>query len=429
MIFGGIVLEQTYMSLSDFYKTCLEKAKKQNYVWVISLIARSSDAELVFDKIESDWASLNDLTGKKILFVFSAEGIRKNSLFFSYDKPWRGQICPFGATANNNKLIGEKLAYEKKYASYWLEDIDWKKIHSQSISEVSKDFGINESEIPCLLFFNLKSESKTVVHINNNTDIYTLVKKFIGKINEKCELLDSLQSRMNTYIKIDKYYALRERLEKEADKEDEEAKAIREVLDDEKSYLEVKNSIKSRRLRDEIKKLNQWKKQYMNCCIANGGVAQYEVLKNEMLKVNDELDSLLNNIEPDLFFIDKAGLVDDKNESECIIMKQYVNYGERQIIIEDQGTYNENQMFDFSDIVKDVVKFENMLDSKNKLDKSIKQELEAIKQEIKTNNASPKRIQEWINNLSSYVTIGSAICSPAVGNFITKIINMLKELI
>jgi len=66
MIFGGIVLEQTYMSLSDFYKICLEKAKKQNYVWVISLIARSSDAELVFDKIESDWASLNDLTGKKI---------------------------------------------------------------------------------------------------------------------------------------------------------------------------------------------------------------------------------------------------------------------------------------------------------------------------------------------------------------------------
>lgn len=429
MTFGGAVLEQIYMSLSDFYKKCLEKAKKQNYVWVISLIARSSDAELVFDKIERDWASLNDLTGKKVLFVFSAEGIRKESLFFSSDKPWRGQICPFGVTANNNELIGEKFAYETRYACHCPEDINWKKIHSQSVSEVSKDFGINESEIPCLLFLNLKNGNKRVVHINNNTDIYTLVKKFIGEINEKCELLDSMQSRMSIYIKIDKYYALRESLEKEADKEGEVAKAIREVLNDEKSYLEVKDSIKSRKLRDEIKKLNQWKKQYMNCCIANGDVGQYEVLKNEMLKVSNELDSLLNNIEPDLFFIDKAGLVDDKNESECIIMKQYVNYGERQIIVEDQGTYNENQMFDFSDIIKEVVKFENMLDSKNKLDISIKQELEVIKQEIKTNNASPKRIQEWINNLSSYVTIGSAICSPAVGNFITKIINMLKDLI
>ncbi len=422
-------MEQTYMSLSDFYKTCLEKAKKQNYYWVISLIARSSDAELVFDKIERDWASLNDLTGKKILFVFSAEGIRKKSLFFAYDKPWRGQICPFGTIANNDKLIGDKLTYEKRYTISWKEEIDWKKIHSQSISEISKDFGIIESEIPCLLFINMKSGNKTVIHINNKTDIYTLIKKFIGEINEKCEQLDNLQSQMNTYIRIDKYFALRARLEKEANKSGEESKAIHEVLNDKKSYLEVKDSIKSRKLRDEIKKLHQWKKQYINCCISNGDVVRYEELKNKIQNINNELNLLLNNIEPDSFIIDKDDLIADKKESGSIIMKQYVNNGGRQIIVENQGTYNENQILDFSNIVKEVVQSENMLNSKNEIDISIKQELETIKKEIKTNNTSPKRIQEWINNLSSYVTIGSAVCSPGVGDFIMKIINMLKEML
>lgn len=55
---------------------------KENYKWVISIIARHSDAKMLYQHIEEDWASINDLTYDNVLFVFSLGPSLKNNSFF-----------------------------------------------------------------------------------------------------------------------------------------------------------------------------------------------------------------------------------------------------------------------------------------------------------------------------------------------------------
>lgn len=74
----------TYIGLSEYFRRCIPKAKTKGYALIISLIARYSDAQNLYERLEKDWASLNDLTGDKILFVFSHLKIEKKHLFFIY---------------------------------------------------------------------------------------------------------------------------------------------------------------------------------------------------------------------------------------------------------------------------------------------------------------------------------------------------------
>ena len=75
-------MQVTYIGLSEYFQRCIPKAKKKGYVLIISLIARYSDAQVLYEKLEEDWASLNDLTGDKVLFVFSTPKVRKRASFF-----------------------------------------------------------------------------------------------------------------------------------------------------------------------------------------------------------------------------------------------------------------------------------------------------------------------------------------------------------
>lgn len=77
-------MQVTYIGLSEYFQKCIPRAKRQGYILIISLIARYSDAQDLYEKLKEDWASLNDLTGDKILFVFSTPRVRKEHLFFIY---------------------------------------------------------------------------------------------------------------------------------------------------------------------------------------------------------------------------------------------------------------------------------------------------------------------------------------------------------
>ena len=76
-------MQITYIGLSECYQEIIERAEKSEYVWIMSLIARYADCENIYDKIEKDWESLNDLTGKKVLFLFSSPSYKEWSSFFS----------------------------------------------------------------------------------------------------------------------------------------------------------------------------------------------------------------------------------------------------------------------------------------------------------------------------------------------------------
>ena len=54
-------MQVTYIGLSEYFQRCIPKAKRKGYFLIISLIARYSDAQDLYEKLEKDWASLNDL--------------------------------------------------------------------------------------------------------------------------------------------------------------------------------------------------------------------------------------------------------------------------------------------------------------------------------------------------------------------------------
>ena len=72
----------TDISLCQFYREISKRAKNKNYVWIISLIARHADAKEMYEKLEQDWTSIDNLTNDKILFVFSTNLISNSNSFF-----------------------------------------------------------------------------------------------------------------------------------------------------------------------------------------------------------------------------------------------------------------------------------------------------------------------------------------------------------
>ena len=250
------------MGLSEYFKRCILKAKKEKYVVILSLIARYSDAKAAYDKLEKDWASLNDLTYDKVLMVFSLPRARhKASFFHTPGKPnYEGKICPFVELIN-----GKRIEDNNGYIRYEDEGIDWKQRHSQTITEFVRDFNIPRDKIPCLFVYDLKTDKQTVIPINQNTDIYTTVKGVIEKIVEygrrQCEIEDELEK----YAHIEAYYNLYEELEKvSSEGSSKQDAAIRKVLYGEKTYKEVKEAIGDSKIRRDLKRLGQWKRQYVD---------------------------------------------------------------------------------------------------------------------------------------------------------------------
>ena len=63
----------TELSLVEYYDKIIPRAKRKNYKWVISVIARHADAKELYQHIEEDWASINELiSGIRSCGIFCA---------------------------------------------------------------------------------------------------------------------------------------------------------------------------------------------------------------------------------------------------------------------------------------------------------------------------------------------------------------------
>lgn len=240
------------MSLWEYFQKCIPRAKKKGYIFIISLIARYSDAQELYEKLEKDWASLNDLTNNKILFVFSTPKFRNNASF--YHKPHResyvGDICPFVAELKSN---GQKV--EDNNGMHDSEkDVDWKERYSQTISEFARNYNIPERDIPCLFFYDLVRDKYKVVPVDESENIYAFIKKIVI-------WLESYESCLRQYQSVENYYSLKKKLEDLAkNSHSKQSIAIKQVLHEEKTYKDVMGNIEDSSIRRDLKRLGQWKR-------------------------------------------------------------------------------------------------------------------------------------------------------------------------
>lgn len=237
-------MQVTYIGLSEYFQRCIPKAKRKGYFLSISLIARYSDAQDLYEKLEKDWASLNDLTGDKILFVFSTPKARKRASFFHIPgkEPYEGVMCPFIELLNGRGVEDNNGSFEFQYGGY--NKIDWKQRHSQTITEFAMNYNILEKEIPCLFLYDLIGNRYKVIPVGQSTDIYVMIKAMVEEIAEYRKKCVNIEGQLEKYRKIEEYYCLYEKLENEAEKENsKQCVAIRKVLREVQSYKEVKDDI------------------------------------------------------------------------------------------------------------------------------------------------------------------------------------------
>lgn len=174
----------TDISLCQFYREISKRAKNKNYVWIISLIARHADAKEMYEKLEQDWTSIDNLTNDKILFVFSTNLISNSNSFFHTPgrESYVGRMCLFAEMLN-----GEDI--RDNYGDLWnlydnFDKVDWKQKHSLAITEFAKEYGISEEQLPAIFVWNLQTSRYKIMPLKADENLYQIIKKVIIKLEK-----------------------------------------------------------------------------------------------------------------------------------------------------------------------------------------------------------------------------------------------------
>lgn len=226
---------QTYLPLVEYYKKCLNTAKLNGFVWTISILSRRADTERLYDKLLKQWHSLGNITGNRILFVFSCNRFNEPTVIFKNKKRGSsGYINQFIRVSKNFPLFGMNCAYGfGKVANEPKKNlID---LHSDSISEMMRYLKLAEKDVPCMIITNLISNKNSVVNLIDDFDCYSFIKLIIESIEEQLleyeRFYDEEQEFFKAYNNYSKFIDVRESIK---NKSIQYSKDIQRVF---KSYL------------------------------------------------------------------------------------------------------------------------------------------------------------------------------------------------
>ena len=344
-------MQVTYIGLSEYFQQCIPKAKRQGYILLISLIARYSDAQDLYEKLEEDWASLNDLTGDKIIFVFSTPRVRKRASFFHIPgkATYEGVMCPFVELLNGRDVENSNGPFEYLYGGY--NKIDWKQKHSQTITEFSMHYNISEEEIPCLFIYDLVQNRYKVIPVGQSTDIYAMIKAMIEEMAEYRKKRENIEVQLEKYRNVEQYYFLYEKLENEAEKGDsKQCTAIRMVLRESQLYKKVKDDIFDPKIKKDLKRIGQWKRQYFNS-FENDEANKKHYL--ELKKKEQNIENEFNLIWDELENVMKEGGREKRKNSEETILNDLLSAC---VKLQSNATYYESLENKRNDFIRDLLK-------------------------------------------------------------------------
>ena len=353
MRWQGKLMQVTYIGLSEYFERCIPQAKREGYLFIISLIARYSDAQDLYEKLEKDWASMNDLTGDKILFVFSTPKARKRASFFHMPgkEPYEGVMCPFVELLNDRNAERKNGPFEYLYDDY--DKINWKQKHSQTITDFAMNYNISEEEIPCLFLYDLMQNRYKVIPVGKDTDIYAMIKAMVEEIAEYKKDRENIGEQLEKYRNIEQYYCLYEKLKGEAEKGNlKQCVAIRRVLGEAQSYKEVKEDICNSEIKKDLKRIEQWKRQYFNSFEKDDASKKnYLELKRKEQDIENEFNSTWNDLES---VMKERGRKRRKNSKVTILQDLLAAC----VKLQSNSTYFETSENQRNDYIRDLLKTE-----------------------------------------------------------------------
>jgi hypothetical protein len=284
----------TELSLVEYYEKIIPRAKRKNYKWVISVIARHADAKELYQHIEEDWASINDLTYDNVLFVFSlGENLKNNSFFHTEGREsYVGTMCPYVETLNEERIANKKDDFYLHVCNE--ADIDWKQKHSQSVTEFIRKYDIREEQLPVLFIWNLEKNCYSVVSMKQNEDMYSFLKQCILEQENLMKQKQKLEMDLLNFKQERMYFELYDCLKERACRfESNEKEAVQSVLSGQSSYLEKKDQIQDKKIRSDLKKIGQWEKQFFSDSL---DIPQIKIHVNEILKQKTEIECRIDSV-------------------------------------------------------------------------------------------------------------------------------------
>ena len=206
----------------EFLKYCKKGAREKGYSWIISILCRPRDCRNLYSSIESDWQSLDNITGESMLVLLAGNEVGKEKLWSkdldkfcvtdnqeSYIKRYN----PFATVIGNSHAIKTDLSSVRyKILKEHIPNIERNQI--DAINSLRRYFKIEETDIPCLVYSPLYEDKLPVQNIvvpfpEGEIDLYGYFKRLFNKITplvdelmtskaERSELLSEIENAFNT---------------------------------------------------------------------------------------------------------------------------------------------------------------------------------------------------------------------------------------
>lgn len=187
----------------NFVDIVKKAAFENGYLYCMYFIARRADAYRSYSDLKRSWASLEDLTGRRILFVFagalmsSCDELKKlEGTIRNEDEKFQFLSCEsakvLGDLQASNYLCTSALRLACDEDDITLETLE--ETHTRSTSALRNRFGLAENDIPALAIVSTRSlpwEMETVHCVRLREDnLYTTVKSIISAIYEQLRLFN-----------------------------------------------------------------------------------------------------------------------------------------------------------------------------------------------------------------------------------------------
>jgi len=188
--------------ITDYYRRCLNAAKSAGFKWVVSLVAYDAERDGLYRNLHRAWLSLDCITGKHILFVVAGKENR------THEERWNSKILDtFESSGVYNDYVSflnedTKLTDYLRYSIKDERERTYDRIRrnqTRAVEELKEYFGIQESEIPCLIFVSLRSNEKHIVPIcRRANDIFDYFKNIFVKIEPRLKVVADLENEFTT---------------------------------------------------------------------------------------------------------------------------------------------------------------------------------------------------------------------------------------
>ena len=213
-------MDCSYIPIIDFYKHCLPAAKASGYRYVMCLLSREADIDNLYETLKKQWHSLDDLTGKDFLFMFAGNYKSHDyDSFINCDDGWNTSY----ALANEHMHLMNKENSLSLYVAKDKRQEHWKgryqphmpysfderesrgrftdelpETQTKAITELKRYFGLEEYDIPCIVFTNLYNGRNTVLRFNSE-NLYAIIKSVCLELEKLFLTIDALVEEIERY--------------------------------------------------------------------------------------------------------------------------------------------------------------------------------------------------------------------------------------